>query len=227
MAISILNDALRDMGQVHCVICEIGHFLVVYTICSWDQWQFKALLNHVNSTWWCHQMETFSALLAICAGNSPVPVNSPHKGQWRGALMFPLICARINDWVYNREAGDLRHHRGHYGISVMIGYRYHQKPKGLSCKIMIHFKSTLFGDAKLHYHHCRTEYLCLPMKNSFYCLPHICTISIYTNFHIFCFDFITFVVNISDIIHNMNYIRCPYNNMFIIYNDTLGCLGLL
>ena len=31
---------------------------------------------------WRHQMETFSALLAICAGNSPVPVNSPHKGQW-------------------------------------------------------------------------------------------------------------------------------------------------
>ena len=30
-------------------------------------------------TWWRHQMETFSALLAICAGNSPVPVNSPHK----------------------------------------------------------------------------------------------------------------------------------------------------
>ena len=33
-----------------------------------------------------------SALLAICAGNSPVPVNSPHKGQWRGSLMFSLIC---------------------------------------------------------------------------------------------------------------------------------------
>ena len=27
------------------------------------------------------------------------PVNSPHKGQWRGALMFALICASINDWV--------------------------------------------------------------------------------------------------------------------------------
>ena len=39
-------------------------------------------------------METFSALLAICAGNSPrSPVNSPHKGQWRGALIFSLICA--------------------------------------------------------------------------------------------------------------------------------------
>ena len=43
--------------------------------------------------WWRHQMETFSASLAICAGNSPVPVNSLHKGQWRGALMFPLIFA--------------------------------------------------------------------------------------------------------------------------------------
>ena len=117
-------------------------------------------------TWWRHQMETFSALLAICAGTSPVPgefpaqrpvtrsfdvfydlrsnerlrkqwrgwwfekqscplwrhrnnyqyddvikkkyfpryrpfvrgihrspVNSPHKGQWRGALMLSLVCA--------------------------------------------------------------------------------------------------------------------------------------
>ena len=68
---------------------------------------------------WRHQMETFSALLALCAGNSPVPANSPHKGQWRGALMFPLICVWINDWVNNREAGDLRRHRGHYDVSVM------------------------------------------------------------------------------------------------------------
>ena len=70
-------------------------------------------------TWWRHQMETFSALLALCAGNSPVPVNSPHKGQWRGALMFSLICAWINDLVNNREAGDLRRHRGHYDVMVM------------------------------------------------------------------------------------------------------------
>ena len=53
-------------------------------------------------TWWRHQMETFSALLALCAGNSPVPVNSPHKGQWRGALMFSLIYACISDWVNKR-----------------------------------------------------------------------------------------------------------------------------
>ena len=36
------------------------------------------------------------------------PVNSPHKGQWRGAVMFLLICIWINGWVNNRDAGDLR-----------------------------------------------------------------------------------------------------------------------
>ena len=35
-------------------------------------------------------------------------VNSPHKGQWRGALVFSLICVWINGWVNNREAGNLR-----------------------------------------------------------------------------------------------------------------------
>ena len=48
------------------------------------------------------------------------PVNSPHKGQWRGALMFSLICVWINDWVNNREAGDLRRYRAHYDVIVMM-----------------------------------------------------------------------------------------------------------
>ena len=48
------------------------------------------------------------------------PVNSPHKGQWRGALMFSLICVWINDWVNNGEAGDLRRYRAHYDVIVMI-----------------------------------------------------------------------------------------------------------
>ena len=42
-----------------------------------------------------------------------------HKGQWRGALMFSLICARINGWVNNGEAGDLGRHRAHYDVIVM------------------------------------------------------------------------------------------------------------
>ena len=47
------------------------------------------------------------------------PVNFPHKGQWRGALMFSLIYAWINDWANNREAGDLRRQHGHYDVIVM------------------------------------------------------------------------------------------------------------
>ena len=47
------------------------------------------------------------------------PVNSPHKGQWRGALMFSLICAWINAWVNNREAGDLQCHHAHCDVTVM------------------------------------------------------------------------------------------------------------
>ena len=53
------------------------------------------------------------------------PVNSPHKGQWRGALMFSLIYARIDGWVNNREAGDLRRHHAHHDVTVMIsGYAF-------------------------------------------------------------------------------------------------------
>ena len=69
-----------------------------------------------------HLMETFSALLALCRGIHRSPVNSPHKGQWRGALMFSSICARINGWVTNREAGDLRRQRAHYDAIVMFTY---------------------------------------------------------------------------------------------------------
>ena len=48
-------------------------------------------------------------------------VNSPHKGQsqWRGALMFSLICAWANSWVNNRDAGDLRRYCAHYDVTVM------------------------------------------------------------------------------------------------------------
>ena len=48
------------------------------------------------------------------------PVNSPHKGDWRGTLVFSLIYARTNGWMNTRDAGDLRRHRAHYDIIVTI-----------------------------------------------------------------------------------------------------------
>ena len=48
------------------------------------------------------------------------PVNSPHKCQWRWALMFSLICVWINGWVNNREAGDWRRYRAHCDVTVIF-----------------------------------------------------------------------------------------------------------
>ena len=69
--------------------------------------------------WRRHQLETFNALLAIGSGNSLVTGEFPT--QRPVTRSFSLICARINGWVNNCEAGDLRHHRTHYEVNVMHG----------------------------------------------------------------------------------------------------------
>ena len=96
-------------------------FLVYHRLSIYCRWKNDIIgsTSSENWTWWRHQMETFSALLAICAGNSTVTGKFPHKGQWRGALMFSLICVWINGWVNNRDAGDLRRHLAHYDVIVM------------------------------------------------------------------------------------------------------------
>ena len=71
------------------------------------------------STWWCHQMETFPRYWPFVRGIHRSPVNSPHKVQWRGALVLSLTCAGVNGWLNNREAGDLRRHGTHYDVTVM------------------------------------------------------------------------------------------------------------
>ena len=76
------------------------HHLRYLRIVSWTE--------RPSMPWWRHQMETFSTLLAFVRGIHRSPVNSPHKGQWRGALMFSLIAP-----------GDLRRHRANYDVTVM------------------------------------------------------------------------------------------------------------
>ena len=76
-------------------------------------WKFEI---HDDVIKWKH----FPRYWPFVRGIHRSPVNSPHKGQWRGALMFTLICARINGWVNNREAGDLRRYRAHYDVIVMV-----------------------------------------------------------------------------------------------------------
>ena len=96
-------------------------------------------LISVILSWWRHPMETLSRCLPFVWGIRRSPLNSPHKGQWRGALMFSLICAWINGCVKNREAGDLRRHRAHYDV-IDIWCQTGDKP--LSGLMMTQFTDT-------------------------------------------------------------------------------------
>ena len=72
-----------------------GHWNARMRHWSW-QWRWSKLehkWSRLEKSWWRHQMETFSALLVFVRGIHRSPVNSPHTGQCRGALMFRLICA--------------------------------------------------------------------------------------------------------------------------------------
>ena len=84
------------------------YFLYIHTVCfiSYTVFMMKS---------WTH----FPRYWPFVRGIHRWPVNSPHKGQWRRALMFSLICVWINGRVNNREAGDLRRHGGHYDVTVI------------------------------------------------------------------------------------------------------------
>ena len=64
--------------------------------------------------------EHFPRYWPFVRGIHRLPVNSPHKRQWRGAWMISLIRAWTNVWVNNRDAGDLRRHRAHYDVTIMV-----------------------------------------------------------------------------------------------------------
>ena len=82
---------------------------------DFDNFVFRFLKSmRIRHPWWRHQMKTFSALLILCEGNHRSPVDSPHKGQWRGALILSFICTRTN-----RDAGDLRSHCAQYDVNVL------------------------------------------------------------------------------------------------------------
>ena len=86
----------------------IAIIALFYTVHTWK-------ISHDDVIKWKH----FPRNLPCVRGIHRSPVNSPHKVQWRGALMFSLICIWVNNWVNNREAGDLRPHRAHYDVTVM------------------------------------------------------------------------------------------------------------
>ena len=71
--------------------------------------------------WWHHQMETFSALPALCQGNPSVTGGFPSQRPAKRSFDVFFICASTNDWVNSGDAGDLRRHHAHYDATVMQG----------------------------------------------------------------------------------------------------------
>ena len=72
--------------------------------------------------WWRHQMETFSALLALCEGNPPVTGGFPSQKPVTRIfdVFFDLrLNKRPNGWANNWDADDLRRNGAHYDVTVM------------------------------------------------------------------------------------------------------------
>ena len=73
----------------------------------------------MSSPWWRHQMETFPALLTLCAGNSPMTGELPaQRSVTRSFDVF--FDLHLNKRLSKQsQAGDLRRNGTHYDITVM------------------------------------------------------------------------------------------------------------
>ena len=75
--------------------------------------------RQTDHSWRLHQMETFSVLLALCVGNSPVTGEFPAQRPVTRSFDVFFDLRLDKAWVNNRKAGDLRRNRGHYDVIVM------------------------------------------------------------------------------------------------------------
>ena len=112
-----VNNGPRLVLLVYYVEGAGKHRLFQNTVFPDHSWWNTARATHDDVIKWKHFPRNWPFVREIHRS----PVNFPHKGQWRGALMFSLIYAWINDWVNNREAGDSRRQHGHYDVIVMTG----------------------------------------------------------------------------------------------------------
>ena len=96
---------------------DIGVWILVEsTVSGWiSGGDTGASFNHDDVIKWKH----FPHYWPFVRGIHRSPVNSPHKGQWRGDLMFSLVYAWTDSWTNNGDAGDLRRYRARYDAIVM------------------------------------------------------------------------------------------------------------
>ena len=76
---------------------------VISDSCRWEQYLTLACIHDGVI-----KLKHFPHYWSFVGGIHRSAVNSTHKGQWRGALMFSLICAWTNGWANNQDTGALR-----------------------------------------------------------------------------------------------------------------------
>ena len=119
-----LNPSSKSI-MTHIILAYMHHYIPIWQwmltqwglnmqICVWFVIIAYSTL-HDDVIKWKH----FPRYWPFVRGIHRWPVDSPHKGQWRGVWMFSLICAWTNDWGNNRDTGDLRRHRAYYDVTVM------------------------------------------------------------------------------------------------------------
>ena len=116
-----LSDGNRPADTLECVIL-VSQFQTLKCWYSMTH-EISFTISYDDVIKWKHSSRYWPFVRRIHRS----PMNSPHTGQWRVALTFSLICAWINDWVNNRETGDLRRHRIHYDVivtTILFSLRY-------------------------------------------------------------------------------------------------------
>ena len=127
------SNSVWEMKQ--CLSSNTVTTFLVQVLYIHSTWHYRC---YPTFSWWRHQWNHFSRYWPIFVrGIHRSPVNSPHKGQWRGALMFSLISVWIHNWVNSGEAVDLRRHRAHYDVTVML---CHKTPSAYRRRVNINVK---------------------------------------------------------------------------------------
>ena len=124
-------------------ICSIIHYLtylmtlMTRTICGLIYinlivclfvFESKYMINEdghrLHRTSFCNGYELMAKI------NWHIRVRSCHgditKARDAELIVFSLFCALINGWVNNGKAGNLRHHRAHYDVTVLILGKIHR-----------------------------------------------------------------------------------------------------
>ena len=93
----------------------------VYSVCTLPQGRWVWAITHWHDD--VIKLKHFPRYCPFVRGIHQSPVNFPHKGQARGALVFSLIFPWTNSWANNGDAGDLRRHRTHYDVIVVTKHQ--------------------------------------------------------------------------------------------------------